>query len=297
MSDRIDLAVIGGDTRQCAAIGRFLDAGLSVRAYGLPPAALPPGTHDFDNWRKAVDGVRAVVLPLPATPDGVRVHMPLAQNMPAPPIAALFREIAPTVRIMGGRFSPTVRALAEELARPLYDYFASDELQRKNALPTAEGAVCILMKETALTVAGMPVAVTGYGRVSRALCELLYAMHAKVTVAARKESDLADAAAHGYATVSIAEPAGLRSLCHGQCAIFNTVPCWLFTDDVLKEMQKNTLLIDLASAPGGVDANAAGKYGIRVIWALSIPGKYAPVTAGRIVADTVLDDLKKEGIL
>lgn len=297
MSDRIDLAVIGGDTRQCAAIGRFLDAGLSVRAYGLPPAALPPGTHDFDNWRKAVNGVRAVVLPLPATPDGVRVHMPLAQNMPAPPIAALFREIAPTVRIMGGRFSPTVRALAEELGRPLYDYFASDELQRKNALPTAEGAVCILMKETALTVAGMPVAVTGYGRVSRALCELLYAMHAKVTVAARKESDLADAAAHGYATVSIAEPAGLRSLCHGQCAIFNTVPCWLFTDDVLKEMQKNTLLIDLASAPGGVDANAAGKYGIRVIWALSIPGKYAPVTAGRIVADTVLEDLKKEGIL
>lgn len=297
MSDRIDLAVIGGDTRQCAAIGRFLDAGLSVRAYGLPPAALPPGTHDFDNWRKAVDGVRAVVLPLPATPDGVRVHMPLAQNMPAPPIAALFREIAPTVRIMGGRFSPTVRALAEELGRPLYDYFASDKLQRKNALPTAEGAVCILMKETALTVAGMTVAVTGYGRVSRALCELLYAMHAKVTVAARKESDLADAAAHGYATVSIAEPAGLRSLCHGQCAIFNTVPCWLFTDDVLKEMQKNTLLIDLASAPGGVDANAAGKYGIRVIWALSIPGKYAPVTAGRIVADTVLENLKKEGIL
>lgn len=297
MSDRIDLAVIGGDTRQCAAIGRFLDAGLSVRAYGLPPAALPPGTHDFDNWRKAVDGVRAVVLPLPATPDGVRVHMPLAQNMPAPPIAALFREIAPTVRIMGGRFSPTVRALAEELGRPLYDYFASDELQRKNALPTAEGAVCILMKETALTVAGMPVAVTGYGRVSRALCELLYAMHAKVTVAARKESDLADAAAHGYAAVSIAEPAGLRSLCYGQCAIFNTVPCWLFTDDVLKEMQKNTLLIDLASAPGGVDANAAGKYGIRVIWALSIPGKYAPVTAGRIVADTVLENLKKEGIL
>lgn len=297
MSDRIDLAVIGGDTRQCAAIGRFLDAGLSVRTYGLPPGALPPGAHDFDNWRKAVDGVRAVVLPLPATPDGVRIHMPLAQDIPAPPIAALFREIAPTVKITGGRFSPTVRALAEELGRPLYDYFTSDELQRKNALPTAEGAVCILMKETALTVAGMPVAVTGYGRVSRALCELLYAMRAKVTVAARKESDLADAAAHGYATVSIADSCGLLSLCHGQCAVFNTVPFWLFSEEILKQMQKDTFLIDLASAPGGVDANAAGKYGIRVIWALSIPGKYAPVTAGRIVADTVLNYLEAEGIL
>lgn len=297
MSDRIDLAVLGGDTRQCAAIGRFLDAGLSVRAYGLPPPLLPSGAHYFDNWRKAVDGVRAVILPLPAAPDGVRVHLPLAQDVPAPTVAALFREIPPSVRIIGGRFSPTIKALAEELGRPLYDYFSSDELQRKNALPTAEGAVYILMKETEITVAGMPVTVTGYGRVSKALCELLYAMRAKVTVAARKESDLADAAAHGYATVSIAKAEGLLSLCRGQCAVFNTVPASLFSDEVLKEMKKDTLLIDLASAPGGVDANAAGKYGIRVIWALSIPGKYAPVSAGRIVADTVLDYLGKEGIL
>lgn len=297
MSDRFDLAVLGGDTRQCAAIGRFLDAGLSVRAYGLPPSALPPGAHHFDNWRKAVDGVRALVLPLPVSPDGVRVHMPLAQDVPAPTVAALFREISPHVRVIGGRFSPTVKALAEELGRPLYDYFSSEELQRKNALPTAEGAVCILMKETETTIAGMPVAVTGYGRVSRALCELLYAMRAKVTVAARKESDLADAAARGYATVSIAKAQGLLALCRGQCAVFNTVPSRLFSEDVLKEMQKDTLLIDLASAPGGVDANAAGKYGIRVIWALSIPGKYAPVSAGRIVADTVLGYLEKGGVL
>lgn len=297
MSDRIDLAVLGGDTRQCAAIGRFLDAGLSVRAYGLPPAALPPGTHCFDNWRKAVDGVQAVILPLPVSPDGVRVHMPLAQDVPAPTIAALFREIPPRIKMIGGRFSPAVRELAEELGRPVYDYFSSEEFQSKNALPTAEGAVAILMRETDTTVAGMPVAVTGYGRVSCALCELLYAMRAKVTVAARKERDLADAAARGYATVPIGEPEGLIALCRGQSAIFNTVPARIFSENIIREMKKDMLLIDLASAPGGVDANAAGKHGVRVIWALSIPGKYAPVTAGRIVADTILCYLEREGML
>jgi dipicolinate synthase subunit A len=57
-------------------------------------------------------------------------------------------------------------------------------------------------------------------------------------------------------------------------------------------MEKKILLIDLASAPGGVDAEVARGLGLPVVWALSLPGKYAPVTAGEIIADTVLSMLK-----
>ena len=60
-------------------------------------------------------------------------------------------------------------------------------------------------------------------------------------------------------------------------------------------MNKRTLLIDLASAPGGVDAEVARGLGMPVIWALSLPGKYAPVTAGEIIADCVLSMLQGEG--
>lgn len=297
MSDKIKLAVLGGDTRQIALVGRLLSEGLFVRTFGLPSDTLPEGATPADSWREAVSGARAVVLPLPASPDGVRVHMPLLQGTDAPLFSALFRELPQHTLIVGGRFSPTVKALAEEMGRPLFDYFTSEELQQKNALPTAEGAVSIVMRELPYVIAGMPVAVTGYGRVSRALSELLFSMRAKVTVAARKAADLEDAQSHGYRTVSIAEKEGVRLLCHGQRVIFNTVPFWLFSEDILREMQKDTLIVDLASSPGGVDANAAGKYGVRVIWALSLPGKYAPASAGEIVADTVLSYLKREGIL
>ena len=78
------------------------------------------------------------------------------------------------------------------------------------------------------------------------------------------------------------------ALAKGKQAVFNTVPYWLFSDEVLRRMEPNSLLIDLASAPGGVDANAATAHGIRVIWALALPGKYAPLTAGEIIADTIL---------
>jgi dipicolinate synthase subunit A len=113
-------------------------------------------------------------------------------------------------------------------------------------------------------------------------------MGARVTVAARKREDLALARAQGCDTVQINGKEALFSLGRGFAAIFNTVPCCLFDEAVLSRLSHETLMIDLASAPGGVDANAAGMLGIRVVWALSLPGKYAPITAGEIIAQTIL---------
>ena len=67
----------------------------------------------------------------------------------------------------------------------------------------------------------------------------------------------------------------------------------MFTRDVLKRIKKDTLIIDLASRPGGVDFSAAKELGLRVIWALSLPGKIAPVTSGAIIKDTVMNIIKE----
>ena len=46
----------------------------------------------------------------------------------------------------------------------------------------------------------------------------------------------------------------------------------------------------------GVDFAAAQELGVKVIWALALPGKAAPVTAGRIVRDAIYHILTEEGI-
>jgi dipicolinate synthase subunit A len=137
------------------------------------------------------------------------------------------------------------------------------------------------------------VAITGFGRIARALASLLAAMGARVTVAARKEKDLATARRLGYGTVSLSESGAASALGQGYAAVFNTVPACLFNEECLRAFDRTTLLIDLASAPGGVDAEAAARLGIRVIFALSLPGKYAPETAGEIIAETVLEEMKR----
>ena len=68
----------------------------------------------------------------------------------------------------------------------------------------------------------------------------------------------------------------------------------MFDEKVLSTLGKNTVIIDLASAPGGVDVSAAKRLGVKVITAPGLPGKYAPVSAGTIITDVIVSILKKQ---
>ena len=64
----------------------------------------------------------------------------------------------------------------------------------------------------------------------------------------------------------------------------------------LEDLNSGCLILDLASKPGGVDLGAAGALGLTVIWALSLPGKVAPVTAGAAIRDTIYNMLREIGM-
>ena len=74
----------------------------------------------------------------------------------------------------------------------------------------------------------------------------------------------------------------------GYNIIYNTVPSVIFGRDFLSKVDRDTLLIELASVPGGFDICAARELGANISWALSLPGKYAPESAGAIIAENVL---------
>ena len=90
---------------------------------------------------------------------------------------------------------------------------------------------------------------------------------------------------------------GMASLAHGYDLIINTVPARLLSGEILHRMSAGTVILDLASVPGGIDLDTAGKLGLNVTWALSLPGKYAPITAGIMIGETVLSYLESEGVI
>ena len=175
----------------------------------------------------------------------------------------------------------------------------------QNAVPTAEGAIAVAINELPITLFGAKAVVLGFGRIARVLCASLKALGASVTACARKPADFAWMrvmginAAHIQALESDVSlggiPSGYTALKEAD-VVFNTVPAKLLGCTALSLLKKGTPVIDLASKPGGVDFEAARTIGTNVIWALSLPGKTAPVTAGEIICSTVLTIMEEYGI-
>ena len=82
----------------------------------------------------------------------------------------------------------------------------------------------------------------------------------------------------------------------GYDLVINTVPAQILGRAQLEDLKRGCLILDLASKPGGVDFDAAARLGVKVIWALSLPGKVAPVTAGQCIQTTIYNILRELGV-
>ena len=160
---------------------------------------------------------------------------------------------------------------------PVVDLLQDAQYVAENAAITADCAIAVARKQMNLIWHGCPVLVIGWGRIGKCLAAQLKALGADVTVAARKEADLAILNALGYQTDNSLTFS--RGLAHYR-VIFNTVPAAILSKERCKECAPNCIKIELASQPGIDDAN--------VIQALGLPAKYAPESSGRLIANTVI---------
>ena len=229
--------------------------------------------------------VDVLMLPLPTSLDGVHLSLPLCQSEEKLRMETLF-SAAPDKLWLVGRFGEALRLRADREGICWIDYFENEILQLKNALPTAEGAIEIALRELPVVLDGTKVSVIGFGRIGEVLAQKLKALGAEVTVWARRREVCVRAELLGNSAKWIAGEDSLAFDTNTR-VIFNTVPSRLFSRSVLQKLVRECIIIDLASAPGGVDMGAATELGIRALWATALPGKCAPESAGVILGQTV----------
>ena len=286
MNEKTKIALVGGDRRQiftgAALAGRgFSCEGFALAEYGgLPRAA---------SVEECVDGAACVVLGAPFSRDGKMVNM---SGDSALSLSALCEMTDRRALIAGGGFTPEAAALAARYGIRTRDYLASDETKILNAVPTAEGAIAAAIGELERTLWRAEAAVLGCGKVARALIPRLRSLGAKVTVGARRAADRAWCQSEGCD----ARDFGDAGLFARKEIVFNTVPAQVVSKKELDVLPDGAVVIDLASGRGGVDAEAARERGVRLIRALSLPGKVAPATAGRIIAQALFGIFGEEGI-
>ena len=286
MKKTTKFAVVGGDMRQLVAARELAAHGFETAIYGFDGYEGNYGNIvKCGTLAEALSDADCVLLPLPCSYDGVRLNCPLTGEELR--VSEVLDAAAPDALIFAGM------AKGQTDDR-IIDYYEREEFSVLNAIPTAEGALAIAMGELPITVHGMRVGVAGFGRIGKTTAALFRAAGAQVTVFARSYEALAWAKTYGCAAERFER---LREMAHGFDCLINTVPALVIDAAILEKMRADTLIIDLASKPGGVDFRTAEKLGIHAIPALSLPGKSSPDTAGKIISETILNILCEKGVI
>ena len=278
------LCFIGGDKRQIRVINRLCELFPQIKIFGFDKAenSFLDKVIICETMAEAVRDSEIIVCPLPYSADGENIYMPYSENLIR--IEEVLKNTDKTQTLLLGKADDTLKNLADKYKIKCVDYLEREELAILNAIPTAEGAIEIAMRETPYTINGSECLVLGNGRIGKVLSKMLSGIGANVTVCMRKHKDIAYCQAMGYKNILFKE---LANKVGSYNVIFNTVPLRVIGANELGNMRKDCIIIDLASNPGGVDFEEAKKSAIKTIHALSLPGKVAPQTAGDYVAETI----------
>lgn len=279
-----EFLIVGGDLRQLYMEKYLKGIGCRVRSVYLTPS----DENTQENLNALVLRSEYIILPLPVSRDRENINTVLSEQTLS--ADAFTNAIQRDSVIFAGMIDDSFKTRLEMKGASVHDYFKREELAYSNAVPTAEGIVAVIKDNTPYTVHSSSAVITGYGKCASAAAKLLKAMNCRVTVAVRSPAQLAKAKADGMRVCFLKD---LPEHAASFDIIINTVPAPVIGRDVLNRVKKDALLIEIASAPFGIDFDCAREMDIKVVKASSLPGKTAPASAGKAIADTVIQMIKE----
>lgn len=287
----MQIAVIGGDARQLEIIRKLteLDAKLSLIGFEQLDHAFTGAVKekldevDFTN-------IDAIILPVPGTNLEGQVET-IFSNEKVYLYEETLMQTPPHCTVYSGISNSYLNGITKKANRRLVQLFERDDVAIYNSIPTVEGTIMMAIQHTDFTIHGSNIIVLGLGRVGMSVARTLDALGANVKVGARKSEHIARITEMGLAPFQLNE---LENCVKDVDICINTIPHLIVTASVISKMPAHTLIIDLASKPGGTDFRYAEKRGIKALLAPGLPGIVAPKTAGQILANVLSRVLKDD---
>lgn len=306
LTEKYKIGVLCGDLRSVYLALEFQKTGFEVYACGLYEDEAALINNICQNPSDIIGVCNVLILPLPSTRDNIYVYSKTPQIKVKLSDLSASRQNS---KIFFGGILPTYFFdMCEQNGHKCLDYYKSEELIYKNATATAEGAIMTAMSSTNDTICESTYGIIGYGRIATQLAEMLKGLGGKVTVFARKDSDLSEARNKGcdvFKLESRENEVYFQRISEklNECSvIFNTVPAIILNENIISKLSLNQIYIELASCPGGIDTECARVMKLKNIYAPSLPGRYAPRSAGKYIFDEIikklymLDNSESEGV-
>lgn len=280
MKDKI--SIIGGDLRIKKLAEMLAKDGIKVYTYGLDAQE---NVIQCNSIKELVQSADIIIGPVPFCSNGRTINATFSNEEIL--LTDFVKELNGKTFIAGA-IRENVYELLKDKDVEIIDILKREELSVLNAISTAEGAIQIAMEQTDITLTGSNILVLGFGRIGKVLSKMLAGIGANVYCEARKPQDLAWIQAFGYTPIDLKN---LDENLNKFDVIINTIPSVVLDSNNLDKIKQDCLIIDLASNPGGVDREEVKKKNIKFVWALSLPGKVAPVTSAKYIKETVYNIL------
>ena len=284
------ISIIGGDYRSVKLAEMLAKEGNKIYTFGLEKNDNLTNIKNIEicqTIEQAIEKPEIVIGPIPFSSDGKTINSPFSESEIT--VYNLINSLNSKILIAGG-ISNEIYERANKEFIEVIDLLKREELSVLNTIATAEGTIELAMANTNKILHGSNVLILGFGRIGKVLARKLEGLSVNVTCAARKEEDLAWIYAYGYKYLNINT---IGENLNNYDIIINTVPHLILNQEKLQYINKECLLIDLASNPGGIDKKVVKEKNLKFIWALSLPGKVAPITSAEFIKETIYNILKE----
>lgn len=209
--------------------------------------------------------------------------------LPVPASSSLLEAIKPKVTtnhvILGGHLPEDFTNFCKEKNIEYIDYMKFPTLAIENAVATAEGAISQAICTSDINLHQSRVLIIGFGKCGEVLADKLSGLKCQIFISTRDSQAQARAMTYGYKLLSDTTYNQLD-------IIFNTAPALVITRKVIDQLNPNTIIIDIASKPGGTDFNYCIQKGIIAKHCPGLPGKYSPKTSAEIIFHHISSILK-----
>lgn len=220
-----------------------------------------------------------IIFPIPFSKDGENLYSPLNDRQIS--IGKCIQNVE-NKTIFVGNIDNKINGILEKNKNFVVDIAKDAEFIKNNTIPTAEGIIQCIISNTDITIDKSNILIIGFGNVGKKAAELLNNLNSKVYCYDINKQEVANIETKGYNVLN-----NLDNYMKKMDVIVNTVPTLVIDKDKFKFINKNTLIIDVASKPGGIDFVYAKENNYRVIQYLGIPGKIAPRTSAKYMMNII----------
>lgn len=274
--------VVGGDLRNVELANLLKEDGKIVYTYGM-------NVNSSEALEKIVEDIEVVIGPIPFSRDGLTVNSTFIESKIL--IKDLFEKMKGKI-LIAGNISEDVKKLAKIYNIEVIDVMKSEKLAVLNTIATAEGTIELMIANTDTIIFDSNVLILGFGRVAKTLANRLKGLVKSITCASREDDELAWIEVYGYEKLDLKDFVKCqesKKCLENYKVIINTIPSMILDAEKLQYVNKEVLLIDLASNPGGIDKEETKKQGLKLIHALGLPGKVAPKSSARFIRNIIYE--------